>query len=126
MEVRRLRAGPARRPPAASVTVGSTLAIEPGSTTTEPLTLPPVSGRVVEALVDRRRRLGIVGEHHVVPGLVALLGAELLLELGEQVGVGGLAAAAGAEDRADEGGHRDHVVDGRRRLVDVVRLASRR
>ena len=47
---------------------------------------------------------------------------ELLLELGEQVGVGGLAAAAGAEDRADERGHRDHVVDGGRRLVDAVRL----
>ena len=89
---------------------------------TEPVTLPPVSGRVVEALLDRRRRLGVVGQHHVVPGLVAAHRAEPLLELGEQVGVARLAAAAGAEDRADEGGHRDHVVDGCGRLVDADRL----
>ena len=90
--------------------------------TTEPVTWPPVSGRVVEALLDRGRRLGVVGEHHVVPGLVALLtGPSVLLQLREQVGVGRLAAAAGAEDRADERGHGDHVVDRRRRLVDAVR-----
>ena len=35
-------------------------------------------------------------------------------------------AAAGTEDRADERGHRDHVVDGRRRLVDAVRRPCRR
>jgi hypothetical protein len=32
-----------------------------------------------------------------------------------------LAAAAGAEDRADEGGDGEHVVDRGRLLVDVVR-----
>jgi len=36
------RAGAA--PATLSGTVGSSLSIEPGSTTTEPLTLPPVSG----------------------------------------------------------------------------------
>ena len=77
---------------------------------------------VVEVALQRRRRLRVVGQHHVFPGVVALFLAELLLEVGEQVGVGGLAAAPGAEDRADERGHRDHVVDRRRRLVDVVRL----
>ena len=83
---------------------------------------PAGDRRVVEALLDRGRRLGVIGQHHVVPGLVALRVAELLAQLGEQLAVQGLAAPARAEDRPDERRHRDHVVDRGRRLVDVVRL----
>ena len=86
---------------------------------------PAGEHRVVEALGDRRRSLGIVGEHHVGPDLGALIGAELLLELREEVRVRRLGAAAGAEDRADERGDRDDVVHGERGLVDVVRRVVR-
>ncbi len=65
---------------------------------------------VVEALLDGGRSLGIVGEHHVLPGVVPAPAAELALQLGEQVGVGCLAAAPRAEDRPDECRRRDHVV----------------
>ena len=57
---------------------------------------------------------------------MAVLGAERLLELGEQIRVLVLVAAAVAEDRADERGHGDHVVDGRRAARDrgVVRVVG--
>ena len=84
----------------------------------------PAAGqrRVVEPLLDRRRRLGVVGEHDVLPRGVAAHGAERALQAREQVGVVGLAAAARAEDRADEGRHGEDVVDRGRRLARVAHL----
>ena len=104
--------------------VGSRDWIEPSSIVTEPVTGPPVRS-VVERLGDRRRRLGVVEEHGVLPRLAALGRAEVVLELGEELGVRCLGAAAGTEDRTDERGHRDHVVDCRGWLLDVMRLEVR-
>ena len=95
---------------------GSSETIEPSSIVDRPGDRAAGERPVVERLRDRRRRLGVVEEHGVVPRLAARVGAELVLQLGEELGVRRLGAAAGAEDRADERGHRDDVVDGGRRL----------
>jgi hypothetical protein len=71
---------------------------------------------------DRGRCFRIVGEHQVGPSLVAHIAAELPLQFREQIGVGRLAAAAGTEDRADEGRHGDHVACRDVRLINVVRV----
>src|SRR5262249_56646788 len=76
---------------------------------------------VIERFGDRGGRLRVVGQHHVDPGLVALVGTELLLELGEKIGIGRLATTAGAEDRPDERRHRNDVVHREGRLYDAVR-----
>src|ERR687892_80307 len=78
-------------------------------------------GPVVEAPLDRGGRLGVVGEHGVLPRLRPPLGSESLLELRQELGVGRLAAPAGAEDRPDEGRDRNDVVDRGGRQVDPAR-----
>ncbi len=77
---------------------------------------------VVERLLDRGRRLGVAEQHRVLPGLATLDRPELALQLREELRVRRLRSPTGTEDRSDEGGDRDHVVDRHRRLVDVVRL----
>src|SRR5262249_45495691 len=76
---------------------------------------------VIERFGDRGGRLRVVGQHHVDPGLVALVGTELLLELGEKIGLGRLATTAGAEGRTDERRHRNDVVHREARPCDAVR-----
>ena len=56
----------------------------------------------------------IMGNHE---GVAAARGAELAVQLRQELGVAGLRAAAVPEDRADEGGDRDGVVDRPRRLT---------
>ena len=58
--------------------------------------LDPAAGEraVVEAAVDGRGRLGIVGEHDVLPRRLAPLAAERFAQAPEQIGVLGLAAPA--------------------------------
>ncbi len=89
---------------------------------TEPVTSPPVRAGVVEALLDGGRSFRVAVGHQVLPDLSTLLGAESVLESGQELGIARLTAPTCPEDRPDERGRRDDVVDRGRSLVDVVRL----
>ncbi|GBD45732.1 hypothetical protein HRbin41_00547 [bacterium HR41] len=67
---------------------------------------------VAEPPARRRRRLGVDRQHQVVEDALAAALPVAALERRSEHRVAVLAAAAGAEDRADEGGHGDAVVDG--------------
>ena len=87
----------------------------PGSITTLPLALSGMRA-VGEAPVDRGRQLGVLELAQVVEDLLALLGAEPLLQPAEELGAPGLVAAALAEELTLERVEREDVV-ARPRLV---------
>ena len=76
--------------------------------------------RVLEVAFGRGRGLRVVEEHGVLPRGSATFGTEGVLERGEELGVRGFGTTAGPEDRPDECGDGDDVVDGHGRLLDAL------